>query len=298
MIRSPILLPGRVGNKVPHEPEYMLSASGLIVPASYQRRPIAIDLFAGAGGFSCGFHQAGFHVIAALEFDYDAAITYMVNLAQPGVQIHFDTDARRNGFERRLEQLWGLNKSKKAKRQANKIKPAFTAGSGWISQQPEPRLGCQHFWIADARNVSGKDMLQTLGLTSNDITAVSGGPPCQGFSYSGKRDVMDPRNSLVFEFARLVCEIRPHTFVMENVPGMVNMVTPEGIPVLDALCKVFEDGGFGTLDALKKMLVTTSGSGTGAAIRHRPRGPVAEPVDDEADAETREEQLWQQPALL
>lgn len=33
------------------------------------RRPIAVDLFAGAGGFSLGLEQAGFDVVAALELD-------------------------------------------------------------------------------------------------------------------------------------------------------------------------------------------------------------------------------------
>jgi len=45
-----------------------------------QRQPIGIDLFAGAGGFSCGFKQAGWHVVAANESDVDAAHTYLCNL--------------------------------------------------------------------------------------------------------------------------------------------------------------------------------------------------------------------------
>jgi len=32
-------------------------------------RPIGVDLFAGAGGMSLGFEQAGFHVAAAVEID-------------------------------------------------------------------------------------------------------------------------------------------------------------------------------------------------------------------------------------
>ena len=46
-------------------------------------------------------------------------------------------------------------------------------------------------------------------------------PPCQGFSTAGKRKFDDPRNSLFKEFARLLVELQPKVFVMENVTGMV-----------------------------------------------------------------------------
>jgi DNA (cytosine-5)-methyltransferase 1 len=42
-------------------------------------RPVAVDLFASAGGLSLGFHQAGFRVALAVELDRDAAQTYHVN---------------------------------------------------------------------------------------------------------------------------------------------------------------------------------------------------------------------------
>lgn len=42
-------------------------------------RPVAVDLFAGAGGLSLGFRQAGFRVALAVELDPDAAQTYHVN---------------------------------------------------------------------------------------------------------------------------------------------------------------------------------------------------------------------------
>ncbi len=77
--------------------------------------------------------------------------------------------------------------------------------------------------------------------------------------------MMDPRNSLVFDFARMVLEIFPKTMVMENVPEIVNMITPEGLPVIDTLTKILESGDFGYADRLKKILMASSG--TGIAIR-------------------------------
>jgi DNA (cytosine-5)-methyltransferase 1 len=64
------------------------------------------------------------------------------------------------------------------------------------------------------------DSIRRLFNLDEDIALVFGGPPCQGFSTMGKRDSGDPRNSLVGEFVRIVKEIRPKAFVMENVPGM------------------------------------------------------------------------------
>lgn len=55
----------------------------------------------------------------------------------------------------------------------------------------------------------------------HDVDVIIGGPPCQGFSQIGKRQLDDPRNSLVFEYLRIVRSIRPKYFVFENVKGMI-----------------------------------------------------------------------------
>ncbi len=54
-------------------------AKGTITSNEAQRRPIAIDLFAGAGGLSLGFEQAGFDVVAAVEYDPVHALTHAYN---------------------------------------------------------------------------------------------------------------------------------------------------------------------------------------------------------------------------
>lgn len=52
---------------------------------------------------------------------------------------------------------------------------------------------------------------------------IVGGPPCQGFSISGKRDPSDPRNVLYQNFVDFVSFFRPSFFVMENVPNMASL---------------------------------------------------------------------------
>ncbi|AUC61725.1 DNA (cytosine-5)-methyltransferase 1 Dcm4 [Cyanobacterium sp. HL-69] len=58
-------------------------------------------------------------------------------------------------------------------------------------------------------------------LLEKDLDLVAGGPPCQGFSLMGKRQWDDPRNSLVFEYVRVIKDLQPKYFIFENVPGML-----------------------------------------------------------------------------
>lgn len=125
-----------------------------------EHRPVAVDLFAGVGGLSLGFEQAGFDVLAAVELDPIHAATHKVNF-------------------------------------------------------PHCAVICR-----DVRSLTGAEIRSAANLGNRPIDAVIGGPPCQGFSLIGHRLLDDPRNSLVFHFLRLVGELRPRTFVMENVPGM------------------------------------------------------------------------------
>jgi DNA (cytosine-5)-methyltransferase 1 len=60
-------------------------------------------------------------------------------------------------------------------------------------------------------------------LTRKPIDLVYGGPPCQGFSQIGPRDLNDPRNRLYKEFVRVVRVLQPSMFIMENVPNMFAM---------------------------------------------------------------------------
>ncbi|MBP0621992.1 DNA cytosine methyltransferase [Cupriavidus consociatus] len=52
------------------------------------------------------------------------------------------------------------------------------------------------------------------------IQVLAGGPPCQGFSFAGKRREADPRNLLFEKYIEAVDAIKPSALVLENVPGM------------------------------------------------------------------------------
>ncbi len=71
--------------------------------------------------------------------------------------------------------------------------------------------------LADlSRNVPG------IGEYSG-IDVVVGGPPCQGFSISGKRDPRDIRNQLYKVYFETLTKLQPKMFILENVPNMISM---------------------------------------------------------------------------
>jgi DNA (cytosine-5)-methyltransferase 1 len=232
--------------------QYVKSASGLLLPEYHQpKQPIAIDLFCGCGGFSLGMIQGGFKVVAAVEQDPHAALTYLKNLGGYPLDLRFieESESSAPRVRQKFEKL--LKQSMKGK-----IQTAQVSGSNRADDIP----GVEHFWLGDIRKLSGLDILQALGLSVGEVDCVFGGPPCQGFSKAGKRDVMDERNSLIFEFARMILEIKPKSLVMENVPGILSMVTTDGIPVIDAFCQILSDGGFAAHDALVRSIKAQQGS--------------------------------------
>jgi DNA (cytosine-5)-methyltransferase 1 len=77
------------------------------------------------------------------------------------------------------------------------------------------------FWNKDITEVSGKEIMDFCKIGRGDLDVFDGSPPCQGFSTAGNRKVLDPRNNLFVDFVRLVDELRPKVFIMENVSGQV-----------------------------------------------------------------------------
>jgi DNA (cytosine-5)-methyltransferase 1 len=74
----------------------------------------------------------------------------------------------------------------------------------------------------DIAKLSSQECMRLAGeIKPGELDVLDGSPPCQGFSTAGKRKFNDPRNSLFLEYARLVQELQPKVFVMENVTGMV-----------------------------------------------------------------------------
>lgn len=250
-------------------------ANGLLVPPGTppQKQPKKLlrgmDFFCGAGGFSLGIIQAGIQVVAALDNDEAATLTYAYNLGAHPMKFHYSDDAAMQRLEKYMERHI-IQKTRHGDR-------VLTSGGGYRASANPDVPGVAHFFFGDIRKFTPEGIMADMGIQPGELDIIVGGPPCQGFSHAGKRHVMDPRNSLVFEFARFIVAMKPLYMVFENVPGIASMVTPEGLPVIDVFCQILEAGEYGTYEALKQSLTHGLPQTARAATGRRGRKAAAQP---------------------
>lgn len=75
--------------------------------------------------------------------------------------------------------------------------------------------------IMDVCKLNKDSIKELTGI--DEVDGIIGGPPCQGFSTVGTRQSDDPRNHLYLEFCRIVEEMKPKFFVIENVKGLLTL---------------------------------------------------------------------------
>lgn len=87
-----------------------------------------------------------------------------------------------------------------------------------------------HLFVRDIRRLKAEEV---TAITGKGVDMVCGGPPCAGFSMLGKRNPTDPRNKLFRQFVRIVKEVRPPFFLMENVEGLITMENGKTIRIVE-----------------------------------------------------------------
>lgn len=92
----------------------------------------------------------------------------------------------------------------------------------------------------DITQINYEEHIKPL-LNGKQIDVIVGGPPCQGMSLSGPRKFDDPRNKLYLSYIRLVGEINPKAFVIENVPGLVGLFNGQ---IKDSIIEKFTAMGY------------------------------------------------------
>lgn len=176
-----------------------------------------IDLFAGCGGLSEGFHKnPKYNFLAAVEWEKDPADTL----------IH------------RLETKFNDKKaaSKVLKFDIQRTEELFNG------------------WENDEKYGSNKGLSALIGKKKVDL--IIGGPPCQAYSLAGRvqdKNGMkeDYRNYLFESYIKVVDKYKPKIFVFENVVGLLS-AKPKDIPITDIIREEFDKHGYAIVSDLKK----------------------------------------------
>lgn len=100
-----------------------------------------------------------------------------------------------------------------------------------------------NFLPNDVQEITKSDIEKIMKKHKN-IDLMIGGPPCQGFSLAGKRDVNDKRNTLFEYYLKIAEQIQPKVILIENVRLLTSMKDPNGSLVSKRILDTFEKMGY------------------------------------------------------
>lgn len=113
------------------------------------------------------------------------------------------------------------------------------------------------------QDISEPDFLDNLikKINNKQVDVVCGGPPCQSFSLAGKRKKFDKKDDLFSHYLKVIRQLRPKYFIMENVKGIL---TKEGGKIKDMILKeirsILDKNQFPSLiDFVKQLKKETKG---------------------------------------
>ena len=181
-----------------------------------------IDLFAGAGGLSEGFIQAGFEPIAHVEIENSACNTLRTRTAYHYLKTN-------NKFEIYISYL----KGEITREQLYSYVPIDIMDA--VINLP---IGDEH------NETIHQQINKSLGKRNVDL--IIGGPPCQAYSLVGRSRSKtkmegDPRNYLFIQYAEYLERYQPKMFVFENVLGLKSA---KGGHYLEEMEKIFNKKGY------------------------------------------------------
>lgn len=184
-----------------------------------------IDLFAGAGGLSEGFIQAGFTPLAHVEIDEAASNTLRTRAARHWLKNNNKYHIYDSYLEGKItrNELW-----EKVPREI-----LSTIINKPIGKDSNPQI----FKIIDGI------------IQSRNVDLIIGGPPCQAYSIAGRsrdRNGMknDSRNFLYIYYAEFLKKYKPKYFVFENVLGLLSAKDDNDNLYFDKMKMLFESIGY------------------------------------------------------
>ena len=236
-----------------------------------------LDLFAGGGGLSEGFIQAGFEPIAHVESDRSACYTLRTRMVYHWLKKEGQLDAY-------SAYLYGdLTRTELYEKAPQTVVQSVINEE--IGKKTLPRI----FEKVDEL------------LDSQKLDLIIGGPPCQAYSVVGRsRDRLgmkdDARNHLYRDYAKFLEKYKPRYFVFENVAGLLSAKDGDGTSYLSKMqdlfrehgyeteCKVLSANDYGVLQRRKRVfLVGRRGTHTGfypEPDEWNPEATVAEVFSD------------------
>jgi len=188
------------------------------------RKIRVLDLFAGCGGLTDGFEQAGgYETVACVEWEREPC----------------------NTLEQRLRTKWGYKNASEIVLQAD-IQKVDQLLSGKSQDELLPE----------------REGLDAIVARSGGLDLIVGGPPCQAYSIAGRiRDEHgmhnDYRNFLFESYVQIVDHFRPKGFVFENVPGMLS-AAPGGVSIVERIRHDFAKIGYEIVGDLRRFALIDS----------------------------------------
>ncbi len=166
-----------------------------------------IDLFAGAGGLSEGFLQAGCEPVAHIEMNVDACNTLKTRSCY-----HYLKNINQLNIYRRYE------KKQIPREQLYASVPIFILNSVINAEISKETINSIFNQV--------DELLLVNPEWNNQVDIIVGGPPCQAYSLVGRavkenKMINDPRNFLYQMYCRFLQKYNPKMFVFENVPGLL-----------------------------------------------------------------------------
>ncbi|KHS91838.1 cytosine methyltransferase [Pectobacterium brasiliense] len=186
-----------------------------------------LDLFAGAGGLSEGFIQAGFSPVAHVESDLAACFTLRTRMAYHWLVSTSNTDKYTDYLLQKLsrDQFY----------------------------QTVPDEIIESVINAEIGGNTLPDIFNRIDslLGNRKLDLIVGGPPCQAYSLVGrardrKRMKGDKRNYLYIYYAEFLRRYQPSYFVFENVTGLLSAKDEYGFRHFDAMQSLFLECGYET----------------------------------------------------
>lgn len=94
----------------------------------------------------------------------------------------------------------------------------------------------------DIANISCLDLEKYFSIKKGELSLLSGGAPCQAFSYAGKRlGLEDARGTLFYHYAVFLEKLQPKMFLFENVRGLL---THDHGKTYSTMLRIFENAGY------------------------------------------------------